>query len=165
MKWSKLHNQQYIKIIFCLLSLRNFLWSKYCLPFQSTWIPPPVFSGVRVTRSLVLYAVFCRLLFVLLSFFSWPLCCLSFHLRILITLLVSNSSSLFFVYILLLFIYFFFALLFQLQYSFKVILPGIWHIYNTKDILTWIPKFSILRNQKLLSKHHLISNKFWVIIE
>jgi hypothetical protein len=43
----------------------------------------PVFSGVRVTRSLVLCVCFedrC------LSFFFWPLCCLSFfYLRILIT--------------------------------------------------------------------------------
>jgi hypothetical protein len=31
----------------------------------------------------------CRLLFVLLSFFFWPLCCLSFDLRLLITSLVS----------------------------------------------------------------------------
>ena len=54
---------------------------------------PPVFSGVRVTRSLVLYVMFCRSLFVLLSFFFWPLCCLFFDLRILITPLVSSSSS------------------------------------------------------------------------
>ena len=92
---------------------------------------PPVFSGVRVTRSLVLYAVFCRLLFVL------------FLLAIVLSVLPFTDSDyyigiklFFFVYILLLFIFFFFALLFQLQYSFKVILPGIWHIYNTKDILT-----------------------------
>jgi hypothetical protein len=38
----------------------------------------PVFSGVRVTRSLVFCVVFCRSLFFLLSFFCWPLCCLSF---------------------------------------------------------------------------------------
>jgi hypothetical protein len=37
----------------------------------------------------------CRSLFVLLSFFTWPLCCLSFfNLRILITPLVSSNSSL-----------------------------------------------------------------------
>ena len=49
---------------------------------------PPVFSGVRVTRSLVLY-VFCRSLFVLLYFFFWPLCCLFFFdIRILIAPLV-----------------------------------------------------------------------------
>ena len=45
---------------------------------------PPVFSGVRVTRSFVLCV--CSLSF-------WPLCCLFFfHLRILITTLVSSNS-------------------------------------------------------------------------
>ena len=37
--------------------------------------------------------MFCGSLFVLLYFFFWPLCCLSFDLRILITPLVSSSSS------------------------------------------------------------------------
>jgi hypothetical protein len=51
---------------------------------------PSVFSGVHVTRSLVLYVVFCRSLFFLLSFSLWSLCCLFFFdLRILIS---SNSS-------------------------------------------------------------------------
>jgi hypothetical protein len=51
---------------------------------------PPVFSGVHVTRSLVLCLMFCRSLFVLLSFFFWPLCCLFFFdIRIMITSLVS----------------------------------------------------------------------------
>ena len=44
-----------------------------------------IFSGVRITRSLVLCVMFCRSFFVLLSFLFWPLCCLSFDLRILIT--------------------------------------------------------------------------------
>jgi hypothetical protein len=35
----------------------------------------------------------CRSLFVLLSFFLWPMCCLSFELLILITHLVSSNSS------------------------------------------------------------------------
>jgi hypothetical protein len=39
---------------------------------------PPIFSEVRVARSLILCVVFSRSLFVLLSFFFWPLCCLSF---------------------------------------------------------------------------------------
>ena len=44
------------------------------------------FSVLRVTRSLVLCVMFCRSLFVLLSFFFWPLCSLSFFdLLILIT--------------------------------------------------------------------------------
>ena len=56
---------------------------------------PPVFSGVRVTRSLVLCVCFvCRSLFVLLYFFIWPLCCLFFFdIRILITPLISSNSS------------------------------------------------------------------------
>jgi hypothetical protein len=49
---------------------------------------PQVFSGVRVTM-----CMFCWSLFVLLSFFLWPLCCLSFKLRILITPVVSSNSS------------------------------------------------------------------------
>ena len=55
------------------------------------------FSGVRVTQFFVLCAVYCISLFVLLSFFFWPLCCLSFDLRILITPLVFSNSSWFFV--------------------------------------------------------------------
>ena len=52
---------------------------------------PPVFSGVRVTRSLFLY---CRSLFVHLYLFFWPLCCLFFFdIRILITPLVSSNYS------------------------------------------------------------------------
>ena len=38
----------------------------------------PVFSKDRVGRSLVLCVVFCSSLFVLLSFFIWSLCCLTF---------------------------------------------------------------------------------------
>jgi hypothetical protein len=50
-----------------------------------------VYSGVSVARSVVLCVMFCRLLFVLLSFFFWPLCCLSLDLRLLITPLVSSN--------------------------------------------------------------------------
>jgi hypothetical protein len=42
---------------------------------------------------LVLCVVFCRSLYVHLTFFVWPLCCLSFDLRILITPLVSSNTS------------------------------------------------------------------------
>ena len=53
-----------------------------------------VFSGVRVTRSLVLCVCFVDLLFVLLYFLFWPLCCLFFfYLQILITPLISSNSS------------------------------------------------------------------------
>ena len=55
---------------------------------------PPVFSGLRVTRTLVLCVMFCRSLFVPFSFLFWPLCCLFFFdLRILTTPLVSSNSS------------------------------------------------------------------------
>jgi hypothetical protein len=62
-----------------------------CLAFRSTCL----FSLVRVTRSLVACICFVsRWLYVRLSLFFWPLCCLSFfHLRILITLFVSLNSS------------------------------------------------------------------------
>jgi hypothetical protein len=45
----------------------------------------PVFSEVCITWSLVFSVVFCRLLFILLSFSFWPYCLSFFDLRILIT--------------------------------------------------------------------------------
>ena len=54
----------------------------------------PVFSWVRVTRSLVLYVCFVDRSLSFCTIFVWPLCCLpSFDLRILITPLVSLNSS------------------------------------------------------------------------
>jgi hypothetical protein len=53
-----------------------------------------VYSGPRVSQSLVFCLMFCKLLVVLLSFFFWPLHCLSFDLRLLInTLVYSNLFS------------------------------------------------------------------------
>ena len=51
------------------------------------------FSVVHVALSLGLCVVFCRSLFTLLSYFCWPLFCLSFNLLILITPLVFSNSS------------------------------------------------------------------------
>jgi hypothetical protein len=52
---------------------------------------PPVFSGVRITRSLVLYVCFVDCC---LSFCPFSLCCLFFFdIRILIAPLVSSNSS------------------------------------------------------------------------
>ena len=48
----------------------------------------PVCNVVRVTRSLVLCVILCRLLF----FFYWVLCCLFFNLQILIIPLVSYAE-------------------------------------------------------------------------
>ena len=44
-------------------------------------VHPLGFNGVLVNRSLVLCVMLCRSLFVPLSFFFWPLHCLSFYLR------------------------------------------------------------------------------------
>ena len=51
---------------------------------------PPVHSGFPVTRSLVLCVC---LVYLCLSFFFCPLCCLSFDFTVLITHLVSSNSS------------------------------------------------------------------------
>jgi hypothetical protein len=60
------------------------------LRYRVVCTKPPGFGGVRVVRSLVFCAMFCRWLFVLFPLFFWPLCCLSFfYLRPLVTPLVS----------------------------------------------------------------------------
>ena len=54
---------------------------------------PPIFSGVRVARFLIFCVVFCKPLFVLiLFFFLWPLHCLSFDLRLLISPVIGITS-------------------------------------------------------------------------
>ena len=67
----------------------------YCFNSPRHLSSPPVFIGVRVAPSLVFSVVFCRSLFVLLSFLILPLCCPSFSdLRVvLITSLISSNSS------------------------------------------------------------------------
>ena len=54
---------------------------------------PPVFSEIRVARFLVFCVLLRRSMFVLLFFFFWPLCFLSFDLHFLMTPLVSSTSS------------------------------------------------------------------------
>jgi hypothetical protein len=55
---------------------------------------PPVISGVRGTRSLVLCVCFVDRCLSFSTFVFWPLCCLFFlDLRIRITPLVSSNSS------------------------------------------------------------------------
>ena len=54
----------------------------------------PVFSRVRVTRSLVLCICFVDRCLSFSNFFLWPLCCLFFDIWIPITPLVSSNSSL-----------------------------------------------------------------------
>jgi hypothetical protein len=74
------------------LVLSSFMTLSPELPFWSKWFHYG-FSGVHITRTLILCVMFCRSLFVPLSFFFCPLCGLSIDLRILITPLVSSNSS------------------------------------------------------------------------
>ena len=53
-----------------------------------------ILSGVCAARSLVFCVVFCRSLFVLLSFIFWPFHCLPFDLQFLITPLVLSLHTL-----------------------------------------------------------------------
>ena len=54
----------------------------------------PPFGGVRVARSLVFCVMFCRsFFFVLLSFFFWPLCCLSFYLLAIVLSVLRLTDS------------------------------------------------------------------------
>ena len=87
--WYSLLQLQFGSLIYFVYKNKNvFIWI-HCLPCGAHKLTP-MFTRVAVTRSLVFCVTFCRSLFVLLSFFFWPLCCLSFFdLRILITPLVS----------------------------------------------------------------------------
>ena len=72
-----------------------FIWFKNNgRSFLENLSSPPDFSGKCVARPLFFCVVLGRSLFVLLSFFFWSLCCLSFFdLWIRITPLVSSSYS------------------------------------------------------------------------
>ena len=95
----------YILVNFIILRLIDyalFIWNHTTLPLveqELVTLPEylnslPVFSRVCVARSLVFSVVFCSSFFVPISFFFWPLYCLSFFdLRFLITPLLSLSSS------------------------------------------------------------------------
>ena len=72
----------------------EYIWEfQELLTFPENLGSPPIFSGVRVARSLFFCEVFCISLFVLLSIVFWLLCCLSLDLWIMITPLVSSNSS------------------------------------------------------------------------
>ena len=60
------------------------------LPKHPSW--PPAFNGVTCCSIITFSTVFCRSLFVFLSFFLWPLYCLFFfNLRLMITPLISSN--------------------------------------------------------------------------
>ena len=92
-----------------VVTIRSFPHSRFIRGFVTRLVPhvkheflplpmhprtPPVFSWVRVVRSLVFCLVFCRLLLASpFAFFIWTLYCLSFFtLRFLMTPLVSSNS-------------------------------------------------------------------------
>ena len=91
--WQHCENRH---IICCSYRLTVKRWVSHVEQEQELHTPgapefTPVFSGVCPPRSLVLCVMFCRSLFVFLSFFCWPLCCLSLDLWLLITPLVSSD--------------------------------------------------------------------------
>jgi len=51
--------------------------SRNCYPSRAREFTPS-FSRIRVAQSLVFWVVLCRSSFAHVSFFFWPLCCLSF---------------------------------------------------------------------------------------
>ena len=86
-----------ITIRFFLQSWRSIGFVRIVMPHVEQELPTlpehlmlsPDLSGVRVARSSVFCVMFCRSLFVILSFFLWSLCYLPFFdLRLLITPLV-----------------------------------------------------------------------------
>jgi hypothetical protein len=89
--------------IFLLMSSspkRPLCGSIYCLDiswfnFQQFFIKRVILTTKKIKiKYLGLCVVFCRSLFVLLSFFCWPLCCQFFlNLRIVITPLASSNFS------------------------------------------------------------------------
>ena len=63
------------------------------LTFPENMGSSPVFSGIRVARSLVFCVVIWWSLFVLLSFYFWALCLRSIDLRIMIITLFSSTYA------------------------------------------------------------------------
>jgi hypothetical protein len=82
----------YIFFLIPVLTRRVLLVEQEQLTLPEHLCLPPVFSGVRVTRYLVLRVRFVDRLSVCLFSF-WSLCCLFFDLRILVTPFVSSNSS------------------------------------------------------------------------
>ena len=82
--WS---NELFITGFVTRLTRRVLLVGQELLTISEHMSSPPVFSGIRSCYSVFSFMCkFCRSLFVLLSYFFWPLCCLFFFdIRILIT--------------------------------------------------------------------------------
>jgi hypothetical protein len=96
---------------------------------------PPGFYWGSCYSIFSFICMLCRSLFVLLSFFLWPLCCLFFFdIRILIAPLVSSISSSTQVYI-------------------------CYVLYETKPIILWRIKISWSISHELNNSHHGCSKK------
>ena len=62
-----------------------YMWCSNSVPFRDIWLTP-VLLGFSCPICSIVCVVFCRSLFVILFFFFWLWCCLSFDLRLLNTL-------------------------------------------------------------------------------
>ena len=88
-----------VENLFCI-DFSN-IWQKIYVKFQELFTiqehlrSHPVFSGVRVTRCLVFCVLFCRSLFVIMSFFFWQLSVLLPFFPSDYPLVSSNLSSFF----------------------------------------------------------------------
>ena len=97
---------------------------RHCLPFRSTSEYTPFLCVVRVTRSLVFYVLFCRSLFVFVSFFL-----LVILLSVLPRFTAFDSTS----YIIKLFIHQY-CNPYQLHYTSKMQKLSIWKIVTLQNI-------------------------------
>jgi hypothetical protein len=132
------------------------LVEQYLLTISSS---PWVFSGNRVAQSLVFWVMFCRLLFVLLSFIFWPLRFLSFDLRTLINPLVFSNFSLYVT----VFLVSYWSVSYLLFWTLKQ--KKIWmHFYTD---LFFLEKRNIINishsNQRRIFKTHLFNCRFFNI--
>ena len=75
-------------------------WLQMLFTFLQHLCSSPVFNGVHGVRSLVFWVIFCRSLFVFLSFIIWLLYSPSFDLRLLFTSLISSNLWFDFLYFL-----------------------------------------------------------------
>ena len=164
------------------------MWSRNCFPFRSTYVHPR--NGVSVARSSVLCPVLCRSLYVLLSFFFWPLYCLFFfdlRLRVypsrIFKLLVYCVDHCYFVFLLFYFghcivcssIFNFFLscvniLCLTKTYGWSRLLVCVWPMCYSIVSLAWCSHDTIARNQissdvgNLLSSNYICTHNYYTIV-
>jgi len=133
------------------------MWSRNCLPFLSTWVHPGFQRG-----SCCSCLMFCRSLFVLLSFFFWPWYCLSFFdFRLLITSLASSNSDV----LRWSFIFSCFAICSHVRFGKQLFVFVVFHCFVASYLYVWIQSniylflaissislFSWIRSNKLINE-------------